>query len=378
MKSLKTILGICLATAGLGGAIAVGAVSTQSASIEKVDAAGSSSGYVFVDISNTTSYSGGIYCHNWGTKGTNWPGTKMTLLQDNIYYCELADSSNNLLIFNNGSGVQTGDTSINSKFFYMDSDTGCHADDKSTARMDYVVGTSTTPSSNTTRLFFHHDYCGNWKTDSTSKVRCWGSSSYVECVDAYLYDLSFFENNGTGASGQWYGYVDVPKDITGWQLVRANSSYGRDLWNFMNGNVTGSYSSRIWRLKENDWSWSWDTDTGDSKPGASLMSKIVEAIDTCSSDVRNGYGAYSSLNSNFYSKATSLGKSQTVKSLGGKTATVQAHFEGMSRRPASLPGSNNIIIDQNNNTPVLIAVIASITTITALGTFLIIRKKKHN
>lgn len=376
MKGLKTILGIALATTGFAGSVAFGITGNVSSKAKVAEAAGSSSGYVFVDISGTSSYSDGIYCHNWGTDGTTWPGTKMTLLQDNIYYCQLKNASNNMLIFNNNNGKQTGDTSINSKLFYMDSDTACHADDKSTARMDYTVGTSTTPSSSTTRLFIHHDNCGNWKTSSTSKIRCWGSSSYLNCVDAYIYDLSFFENDGTGASGQWYGYVDVPKDITGWQLVRTNSSYAREIWAFQDGDVTNSFSSRIWRLSEYDWSWSWDTNKGDSNPGGSLMAKIVEAIDTCSSDANNGYGAYSELNSNFYSKATALGKSQTVTSLGGKSATVQEHFEGMARRPESLPGLNNVVQSKKNNATALVIVIVSVSAITAVGAMILIRKKK--
>ena len=48
MKGLKTILGICLATAGLGGAIAVGAVSVEASPIDRAEAADKYSGSIVI------------------------------------------------------------------------------------------------------------------------------------------------------------------------------------------------------------------------------------------------------------------------------------------------------------------------------------------
>ena len=59
MKSLKTFLGICLATAGLGGAIAVGAVSAQNTSLERVDAGGGHPGSIIIQKNdNDMKYTG--------------------------------------------------------------------------------------------------------------------------------------------------------------------------------------------------------------------------------------------------------------------------------------------------------------------------------
>ncbi len=377
----KKFLGIAFCVATLGAAASFAALSNGNKNEVKV-AEASSSGYVFVDITDTTNYTDGVWCHNWGTSGTTWPGTKMTHLQDNIYYCQLKSSSNNQLIFNNGNnGKQTGDILISSKLFYMDSDVAAHADDKSTGRMDYYVN-SFSPSSSTTRLFIHHDNAASyWKNNSQTLVRCWGSSTYKTCVDGYTYVPSWVESNGTGASGAWYGYVDVPTDIAGWQIVRSNSGYWREMWNFVDCNVTGSFSSRVWRLAENgNDNYYLDSNKSDSAAGVDLMKKIVEAIDTCSSSSLNGYNAYSSLNTNFYSNCTSAAKAATCTSLSGSKAalsqTVQQHFEGMARRPGSLPGSNVLIPFTKENNSVIVVTMAMIS-IVGVGGYFFLKKKKQ-
>ena len=381
---IKSILGVALATGVLGAAVFVGA-KVEKAPVREAEAA-NSDGYVFVEISAATSYTN-VYCHNWGTSGTTWPGTKMEKLQDNIYYCKLKSPSNNMVIFNNNNGKQTGDLSFNAsangRLFYMDSDTTAHVDDKTKYRMDYFVGTSTTPASDnsTTRLFIHHDDCSNWKTSSSTKVRCWGSSKYSNVVDAYVYDLSFFENNGTGASGAWYGYVDVPKDITGWELIRCNKDYWRDIWANVGANVTGSFSSRIWRLQEYGWDFYWNDNKKDSAAGGSLMGKIVEAYNTCLNDAVNGYGAYSELNSNFYTTATSAGKSQLATSLNGHHVSVQSHFEGMASRVNNAGGRVVPLIPELNsqeaNTTFIVVAVA-IVTLAATSGFFLLKKRKEN
>lgn len=385
MKMLtKVLLGITLSTATLGAAVG-GAVLSSNHNENNVEVAeaAASDGYVYVDISATSSYTSGVWCHNWGTKGTTWPGTKMTLLQGNIYYCKLADSSNNKVIFNNNNGKQTGNLDFNSsasgRLFYMDSDTAAHADDKTRDQMDFIVGSSSTPSSSTTRLFVHHDDCSNWKSNSSvTRIRCWGSSSYLNVVDGYVYDLSWTDSGGDDASGDWYGYADVPADITGWQLIRT-SSYAREIWNRCDGNVTGSFSSRIWRLSENGWNFSWNASTGDSASGVNLMKTILAAIDTCSSSAINGYGAYSALNSNFYSTATASAKAATCRSLGGTTDfTVQTHFEKMAARPGSLPGSNYVLFNtaKNDISVILIAVsVISGIALTGFGLYFFKKRK---
>ena len=71
------------------------------------------------------------YCYLWlnGTDGSGWPGVAMTYVETNdygqaIYTIEVDLSSYDMVIFNNGNGWQTADTSLSSAFdgigFYID------------------------------------------------------------------------------------------------------------------------------------------------------------------------------------------------------------------------------------------------------------------
>ncbi|MBQ7999969.1 MAG: starch-binding protein [Ruminococcus sp.] len=64
-------------------------------------------GYIyFKDSANW----GNVYCHSWGSdgSGTNWPGTQMESLGNGIYRIKLPQGHTGV-VFNNGSGTQTGD-----------------------------------------------------------------------------------------------------------------------------------------------------------------------------------------------------------------------------------------------------------------------------
>ena len=56
---------------------------------------------------------GTVYCHSWSdSSGTIWPGTQMTNLGNGVYSIDI-DSSHTGVVFNNGSGTQTGDLTPN-------------------------------------------------------------------------------------------------------------------------------------------------------------------------------------------------------------------------------------------------------------------------
>ena len=341
MKLSKTFLGIALSISSASVLVGAGVViNANSENIKSASATGST-GYVFIDISSApASFEDSVYCHNWGVESTEYPGTKMTLLQDNIYYCALKNSGNTGIKFNNGSGTATGDLGFNpttyGRLFYLNAEgTNGNWDDKTTARMDYIYEEGgPAPSSSSVRLFINNSDCGNWNSGEKKPItviRCWGSASYVDCVDGALYPVKWFQNTGTGASELWYGYADVPADITGWKVHRANPDYLRHFWNDgPEGNVTGSFGARIWKMQESDWSWSWSATTSDENVGEVFMTKIFEAYTTCSNSSKNGWNAYPSLNANFFENATDDALDEEMYSLGGKVAfKASEHIAGM-------------------------------------------------
>ena len=91
MKGLKTILGIALATTGLGGAIAVGAVSTQTNKVEQAEAVGVND-YIYAHASNPGSFTV-QKVHLWGDSGDNtaWASdpTMTKIGNTNTYYYKL-------------------------------------------------------------------------------------------------------------------------------------------------------------------------------------------------------------------------------------------------------------------------------------------------
>ncbi len=67
-------------------------------------------GYIYVkDNANW----GNVYCHSWGSdgSGTSWPGTQMESFGNGIYGIKLP-SGHTGVVFNNGSGTQTSDLSV--------------------------------------------------------------------------------------------------------------------------------------------------------------------------------------------------------------------------------------------------------------------------
>ena len=112
------------------------------------------------------------------------------------------------------------------------------------------------------------------------------------------------------------------------------------------------------------------------------MKKVMEAYDTCSSSVLNGYGAYNALNTNFYSHATAAAKSATQKSLNGQTATIQKHFEGMGSRTSGNGINSGRFLFLGNSkddiTSSIFIIIFGTLSLAAVGGYFLLRKKKED
>lgn len=110
-----------------------------------------------------------LYCYMWNSssdRNASWPGTKMTYVGDNVWAYKLTSSYKNV-IFNNGSGTQTGDmTSPGSGYLF---------NNKTYSWSKYTNTPSPIPT--TTPSTSYKVYCKN--TSGWSKVYCymWNSSS---------------------------------------------------------------------------------------------------------------------------------------------------------------------------------------------------------
>ena len=239
--------------------------------------------------------------------------------------------------------------------------------------------TDQSPSSSTGRVFFYNSDT-HWASAAGCAVYAWGGSAspvlwsgHSEVADGTLYNLSWFtDDNGTS-----YGYADIPTDITGYKFATITD---------VNAYVTGTgYFSDTQFIADSFAYVRYGLPSGNAissggahndVAGANLMVKVCEAYDTCSNSVLNGYGAYSALNTNFYSHATAAAKAATVKSLNGQTMTVQAHFEGMAIGKRGNSSLVKVINTDSNNATLAIVVMASIVAFAAVGGYFFLRKKK--
>ena len=255
---------------------------------------------------------------------------------------------------------------------------------------DYSVYKTTdySPSSSTGRVFFNNSgthWADNSGTNKGCAVYAWGGSASPKkwtsgdtVFSATVYHLTWFNDD----NGMSYGYADIPLNCTGYKFVRTTvaDEYTTSLGYFSDNsfNIDSFAYVRFGRTSGNY------IDSGGAKDdvaGANLMKKVIEAYDTCSSSVLNGYGAYSALNTNFYSHATAAAKSATHTSLNGTSATIQAHFEGMASRPSggrsllsrfALFGNSSMDISSAS-----IIIIASVLSVSAIGGYFLIRRKKQ-
>ena len=243
-----------------------------------------------------------------------------------------------------------------------------------------------TPSTSTGRVFFYNSGT-HWASAAGCAVYAWGGSASSQkiwssqsvTVDATIYHLTWFSDD----NGEMYGYADIPTNVTGYKFTTINSgvdSYELKLGYFSDTQFSpDSFAYIRYGLQNGN-----SINSGGAKndvAGANLMKKVIQAYNTCSNSVLNGYGAYSALNTNLYSHATAAALSATEKSLGGNSATIQAHFEGMMQR--SLYGSSsshNLLFFKNAEKAPTYAVIILISTIglATIGGYFFYQKRKEN
>ena len=242
------------------------------------------------------------------------------------------------------------------------------------------------PSSSTGRVFFNNSGT-HWADNSGENKGCavyaWGGSASPilfgsRTAEATIYNFKWFnDDNGTS-----YGYADIPTDITGYKICRitAVDDYGTGTGYFSDNEfLADSFAYVRYGRTEGNYI---DSDGVKGDAGANLMKKVIEAYDTCSSSVLNGYGAYNALNTNFYSHATAAAKSATQQSLNGQTTTIQKHFEGMgSRTSGNGINSGRFLFlgnSKNDSTSIIFIIIVGTLSLAAVGGYFLLRKKKED
>ena len=241
------------------------------------------------------------------------------------------------------------------------------------------------PSSSTGRVFFYNSGT-HWASAAGCAVYAWGGSAsptiwsgHSETCDATLYNLNWF----TDDNGESYGYADIPTNVSGYKfctITNVNEYVTATGYFSETSFIPDSFAYVRYGLQNGN-----TINSGGAKndvAGANLMKKVIQAYNTCSSSVLNGYGAYNALNTNFYSHATASAKSATEKSLGGSTATIQAHFEAMQYRSVNgLPSSvhNLLFLKNTEKAPIyLVVVIVSIVAISSIGGYFFYTKRKES
>ena len=238
-------------------------------------------------------------------------------------------------------------------------------------------------SSSTGRVFFYNSGT-HWASAAGCAVYAWGGSASPKIwsnqtinSDATIYNLNWF----TDDNGESYGYADIPTDITGYKFCTITdvNKYFTSIGYYSDTQfIADSFAYVRYGLPDGN-----AISTGGAHSdvaGGNLMTKVIEAYDTCSDSVLNGYGAYSALNTNFYSHATAAALSTSAKSLGGSTMTIQSHFEAMASRSSFGISSSPFLLFKNNQKTPLYAVIiiVAVVAVSSVGGYFFIRKRKDN
>lgn len=350
----------------------------------------------------------GIDCYD-NTNKKGWvPGTKVgtaTYQGRDVYKMQVTNSDwyiNQIVVFRQSSSGTTWNESA--KYVKVDANYGSGTNllvmDQTKSGSSWNIGSGATwkntfeliakttdqaPSSSTTRIFFNNTDT-HWSNTGGCAVRAWGGSASKAIYDgrkaeATLYVLKFVQDDATG--GYYYGYADIPLDVDGFQIVKTSSEddYGASISYYSTNDFTiGTGANRVLFGQSSGNYISTGGAKGDSA-GSVLMAAVLAAINTCSSNAYNGYGAYSNLNNYFYSHATNAAKEAACVSLGGVSKTVAEHFKGISERAAGgssarfVPGPSS---EQSPLTLTLWIVLgAGVLGLGAIGAAYFVSKKKE-
>lgn len=381
--------------------VTAGITFAHQSSVEKAEAASVPSG-VYVDISacqwkNWGATLSNIKAHFFkGSTGyTTWPGTTVTSVTVNgkSYGYASVPSGATQVIFNAWGGDSNQNKTENLTIptdgrllFTVTSYNTGSVQTGSWSNLDVIHPSSSllTPSSSTARVFINNDSAHqDWKS-ATLGIRAWGGSCSKynsRPVTASVYVVSWFDGN---YGDVWYAYSDIPTDCDSFQVVRlSGDAQSASVWSYSDAVTKGNASfSCIYYLVGGSTD-SMPLSGGGAKndhAGSTLLQKIIESYDTCSSSNYNGYGDANELNTNFYSHADDWARSQTGTSRGGTSTTLRAHFEGMiNRKTNGVPSGRTIILlsPEKVDNSIIVFVVIGVTAL-AVGGYFLLRKKKEN
>ena len=239
-----------------------------------------------------------------------------------------------------------------------------------------------TASASTTRIFVHNS--GTHWTSHATLIRAWGGSADVplwnkNATAATLYNPTWFQDD----DNTYYGYVDLPVDITGYQLVAYSAENARnatlvasDYYSNVLTFGTGYVNGVIYTQQGGN---NVTIGAAKSTAGVKLMTLVCEAVDTCEEGTYNGWGAYTNLNNNFYSKATSDAKAAEVMTMGGKTGyTVDDHFAFLLTNYQASQGLAMTVFGFTSNSSTLVITIVVAATLVAFAAFFMVKRSKEN
>ena len=246
-------------------------------------------------------------------------------------------------------------------------------------------------NNNTTRVFLYNSGT-HWESGGVCALRTFGIREPHQNLDIVSYVFNFFEDS----TGDWYGYVDIPKTITGCQVVKmasetygANNSYYQSNADFNLSSGSESCSNAVLYCAVDGNAISVGG-SHDDEAGAVLLSKVLEACDTCSEDNLNGFISYPNLNNYYYSHAIAGAGSATCKSMNSnENYQIDIHFANIASRyanPSLVNRSMNngvllgLLNEGESNMSTIIIIIASsisLLSITALS-ILLVKKRSSN
>lgn len=239
------------------------------------------------------------------------------------------------------------------------------------------VKKTTTLTSSTGRVFFNNS--GTHWGNGTCAVYAWGGDA-SQTIDSNItmegtfYHFNWFEDS----NDIWYGYADIPTNITGYKIAKLNSDAYVTSLSYDSDNAFTPDSFACVKYGQSNGNYISEGGAKDDVADTALMTAVINAYNTCSDSVLNGYGAYSALNTNFYSHATDAAKSAIATSLGGKSATIQAHFEGMAQRSVGANSSSALIVASiTKGGSMIIIIVISAISLAAVGGYFLFRKKKE-
>lgn len=360
---IKLVLGITLAASG---ALVLGAKSNHN-KVESVEATNISSYSKIYRFTAPAEYWGDtVYVHAWGSNtssnNTEWPGQNISgefsynEQSRKVYTFATNVSDYQYLIFHNNSGWQTDNITIGSNTaWYLDG------------------GNSPGTWAPSNQTYYFYDYRGAFADNPTVKAKqsngSLDSGSYVSMtklantsrVYSITLDPAFDEfeiKNGSTTTG------------TVW--INQNRNHTYCYWD-----PTPGWGDNLDYVKAHDWtlqtmhlrdiSTSNNSDTGACRGNSGYYAKAKAAYNSFSSGIKNeisNLGEFSDAKARFSAWAAANGETATWN---GTTVTIS------SARSILLPTSNT----ENSNSIALIVII-SLVSVTAIGGFFFIRKRKEN